>query len=177
MASARGRSEVKRYIASLPGQIETKLLRGAARAAANVIRDEAQAECIDDEVAAALKVRTKVQPGLITARIKIDRRMPGSSRALWIEYGTDPHLISVSDQDRGGMSVGRINQLNKEGSLVIGGHFVGPVVEHPGAKAHPFLRTALDRKEVDAIAAAQSYINARVSRGGITGAAEPEGEE
>lgn len=173
MATARGRAEVKRYIASLPGEIETKLLRGAARAAANVIRDEAKARCVDEEVAASLKVRTKVEPGRITARISPARNMPGVSRALWAEYGTAPHLISVSDADREGRSVGRINRQAKDGSLVIGGHFVGPVVQHPGAQAHPFLRPALDVKEAAAIAAAQGYINARTSSGRIVGAEDP----
>ena len=50
---------------------------------------------------------------------------------------------------------------------MINGHFVGTAVHHPGARPHPFLRPALDTKEGEAIAAAQSYINGRVWPAGI----------
>ena len=174
MAYERGRAEVRSFIAGLPAQIEAKLLRGAARAAAKVVVDEAREQCVDKEVAAALTVKVMVEPDFVLARIFPDPRKPGVSRAIWVEYGTDPHLISVSEEDRGGMSVGRINRLTKEGSLVIGGHFVGPVVEHPGATPHPFLRPAIDTKKGEAIAAAQRYINARVSPTGIAGGPDTE---
>jgi hypothetical protein len=93
-------------------------------------------------------------------------------RALWLEYGTDPHFISVSESERKGRSIGRVNQQLREAggnaSLVIGGKFVGETVFHPGARPYPFLRPALDVKEADAVRAAQAYINASVSRRGIT---------
>ena len=174
MATARGRTEVKRLIASLPAQIEKRLLPGAARAGANVIAEEARDQCIDKEVAASLKVRTKSDPGLVVARIKPDPKMPGAYRATWIEYGTAPHFISVSEGDRKGRSIGRINRQVKEGSLVIGGHFVGPSVWHKGARPFPFLRTALDTQRAAAVAAAQAFVDKHVTRSGITSPTDAE---
>jgi len=175
MVTVRGRSEVRRFIARLPSEIETKLLRGAGRAAANVIADEATERCISSEVRGAIKVRVGSGEGRVTAKVQVKGK--GAYIAPWLEYGTDPHFISVDESQRNGMSIGRINDQHKAGSLVINGNFVGKMVLHPGAKPHPFLRPALDIKAGEAIAAAQGYINARVSRSGITGSADPTGDE
>lgn len=176
MATVKGLSDVKRFIANLPGQLESKVLRGAARAAANVVADEARIRSISDEVTKAIKVSASSKGGRITAKVQV--KGPGAYIAPWLEYGTAPHFISVDDSQRQGMSVNRINTLRKEGkSLVIGGKFVGDTVFHPGASAHPFLRVSLDTKEAEAIAAAQSYINSRVTKAGIVGASAPEGDD
>jgi hypothetical protein len=173
MPSVRGRAEVKRFIGQLPGEIERKLLRGAGRAAANVIAEEARDRSISDEVKGAIKVKVTSAEGQVIARIQV--KGPGSYIGPWLEYGTDPHFISVDDSQRQGMSVAKINQEQKRGSLVIGGQFVGATVFHPGARPHPFLRPALDVKADAAIAAAQGYINNRVTPAGITGSPDPEG--
>jgi hypothetical protein len=175
MASVRGSADVKRFLAQIPVDLETKVLRGAARAAANVVAEDAKRRSISQAVTDAIKVRGSTKGGHIVAKVQVVGK--GSYLAPWLEYGTAPHLISVSDKAREGRSVNRINRLAKEGSLVIGGQFVGESVQHPGARAHPFLRPALDSQEGEAIAAAQSYINARISRAGITGSAEPEGSD
>lgn len=171
MPTVRGRSEVKRFIAQLPGDIERKLLRGAGRAAANVIADEARDRSISSEVSGAIKVKVSAAEGRVVAKVQV--RGKGAFIAPWLEYGTKPHLISVDDSQRGGKSVKRINDLAKatgsSHSLVIGGKFVGATVMHPGATPHPFLRPALDTKEVEAIAAAQDFIRSRVTRAGIVG--------
>lgn len=175
----RGRSEMKAYLASLPKQIEEKVLRGAVKAAANVIADEARARSISHEVSEAVKVTpARSVGGRVIAKVQV--KMGGYNLPLWLEYGTDKHFIKVDESQRAGRSVARINRLaKKEGSshsLVIGGKFVGTTVLHPGARPHPFLRPALDVKGGEAIAAAQGYINARVTRHGITGASESEDE-
>ena len=129
---------------------------------------------MSDEVREAISVVTKVEPGVVVAKVQV--KGPGAFIAPWLEYGTDPHFITVDDSQRQGMSARRINTLSKAGTLVISGQPVGKTVLHPGARPHPFFRPAFDTKEAEAIAAAQSYINARVSRSGITGLAEEEGE-
>lgn len=88
---------------------------------------------------------------------------------LWLEYGTDAHFITVDDSQRGGMSVRKINDGRKAGTLAIGGEPVGATVWHPGAKAHPFLRPSLDVKEADAIRSAQHYIYTRATKAGVIG--------
>lgn len=175
MATSKGSADVKRFLANIPAELEAKVLKGAAKAAANVIADEARLRSISKEVTNAIKVRGSSKGGQIVAKVQVIG--PGAYLAPWLEYGTAPHLISVSDTAREGRSVGRINRLAKEGSLRIGSQFVGESVQHPGARPHPFLRVSLDTKEAEAIAAAQSYINARVSRAGITGSAELEGSD
>jgi len=174
MASATGRAAASAYMAKLPDQL-TRLLQGAGRAGGRVIADEAKHRSRSDEVADAIVVRTKSKDDRIVVRVTVK---PGwaYSLALWGEYGTSPHFISVADEQRQGLGIQRINakvlEADGDGSLVIGGKFVGKTVFHPGAQAHPFLRPALDTKEAEAVKAAQAYINARVSRGGILGGAD-----
>lgn len=175
MPTVRGRSDVKRFMAQLPAQIEGNVLRGAARAAATVVAVEAKLRSNSREVADAVKVSSAgAKDGRVIAKVQV--KGPGAYLAPWQEYGTAPHFIRVDESQRQGMSVGRINTLHKSGSLVIGGHFVGDTVFHPGARAHPFLRPALDMKEGEAIAAAQTYINSRVTRSGIVGSDDIAGE-
>ena len=178
MPTVKGKERVKAFIARIPAEIEEKLLPGAARAAARVVATEAKERTQSSEVRDAIKVAVrKPEPGRVIALVQV--RGPGAFIAPWEEYGTSAHFISVDDSQRGGMSVGRINRLAKDPysnhSLVIGGNFVGKTVLHPGARAHPFLRPALDIKEAAAIAAAQGYINSRVTPAGIVGG--PEGED
>jgi hypothetical protein len=178
MPTVRGKAAVKSYIGRIPADIENKLLRGAARAAARVVATEAKDRTQSSEVRAAIKVSTRApEAGRVIALVQT--KGPGAFLAPWEEYGTAPHFISVDESQRGGMSIGRINRLAKDPdsnhSLVIGGNFVGKTVLHPGARPHPFLRPALDVKEAEAIAAAQGYINARVKPSGIV--AGPEGED
>ncbi len=170
MASVKGRAAVSKFLSQLPEDIANKLLRGAARTAANVIADEARDRSISSEVSAAIKVSTKREGGRIIAKVQV--KGDGAYIAPWLEYGTDPHFISVDDSQRAGMSVRKVNERTKEGALVINGQFVGTTVWHPGARAHPFLRPALDMKEADAIRAGQEFITSRVTRAGIQGAAE-----
>jgi hypothetical protein len=166
MPIVKGREAVKRFITSIPEKMERGVLRGAAKAGGAVIMEEAKARVSSDEVGEHLQMKAKSERGQIKVRISIK---PGFWRSVgtWLELGTDPHYISVDASQRNGRSVGRINRLAKTGTLVINGKPVGSTVFHPGARPSPWLRPALDLKERDAIAAAQSYINARVRRSGL----------
>ena len=193
MVSVKGGGLGKRVIAQLPAQIERKLLRGAARAAGAVVMDEAKAQVTSDEVRDGLTMTSKVEPGRITVKITVKGAW-AHSVGLWLEYGTSAHFITVDESQREGRTVGRVNRLEKggstviagarrvnkegeKGSLVIGGQFVGTTVHHPGARPHPFLAVALDHKKMEAVAAAQAFINSRITPAGITGSDEPEGED
>ena len=177
MATSRGRSEVKRFMAQLPAELTRKVLRGAARAGATVVLEEAKDRVTSEEVRNGLVMKARSEGSHIVVKISVK---PGWARSLgtWLEWGTDPHVISIADdRDRQGMTIGRINKVQKAGTLVIGGSPVGQVVHHPGARPHPFLRVSLDLKERAAIAAAQSYINSRVRPSGIVGTSELEGDD
>lgn len=164
MPTVRGKEDVRAFIAQVPVVMETKVLRGAARAAAKIVAEEAKARSISDLVAQSVKISTRqIEQGRVIA--KVQTKGPGAYMAPWLEYGTDPHFITVADSERRGMSIGRVNRSVKNGSLVIGGNFVGETVFHPGARPHPFMRPALDTKADEAVRAAQDYINVRVARG------------
>src|SRR3546814_7310576 len=116
---------------------------------------------ISDWISDVVSSDRKREDGLIIAKMQV--KGPGSYIAPWLEYGTDPHFISVDDSQRDGMSVRKVNQkvtaAGGDGSLVINGHFVGTTVFHPGARPHPFLRPALDIKEGEAIDRKRKRLN------------------
>lgn len=176
MATMKGREDVSRFIASIPPALQTKILRGGARAAARVVADEAKVRSISSEVSAAVKVSTRQESDTrVISKVKL--RGPGAYIARWLEYGTDPHFISVDPKQSGGRTAARVNKLAKAGTLVINGNPVGSTVFHPGAKPHPFLRPSLDIKQDEAIAAAQAYVTTRIAREGLGGAEVAETEE
>jgi hypothetical protein len=169
MATVKGQAEVSAMLAKLPDRI-TRVLRGAVREAANVVAEDARQRCADDLVRAAIKVtvpQRATTPGRAVARIEVKGK--GAFIGPWLEYGTTPHIISVKGGTFEGKGVRQLNREAKEPSLVIGGHFVGPEVQHPGARPEPFLRPAMDAKEAAARDAAQAYINKRFGIGGDQG--------
>lgn len=171
MVTTRGKSDVQRFMARLPEEIMSKVLVGAGRAGGKVIAEEAKDRVISHDVADNIVVRTKREEKRVIVRITVKKGF-ALSVGNWLEWGTAPHFISVDVSQRGGKSVRRINELGNHASLMINGKFVGETVYHPGARAHPFLRPALDLKEGEAISMAQAYINARVTSGGIVGQAD-----
>jgi hypothetical protein len=177
-AFLKGLPAVRSKMRRIPDQMRS-VLRGASRAGANVFAEYVEENTPSDDVRKAVRRRTTEDDGQV--RTTVDLK-PGWGRTVgnWMEYGTEAHFISVDASQRGGRSVGRINQLVRaEGgnqSLVIGGQFVGATVWHPGARPHPVFRPARDLRATEAKAAAQAYINAKVKRGVIAPASEGEGE-
>jgi len=183
MATRRSSASALRKLEQIPGLLVERVLPGAARAGAKVIAVEAKTLLGGKRadggggskvlIADAVKVRGRKRGGLIIARVLLDG--PGAYVGRWLEYGTDPHFISVDPAYRDGMTARRINKRVKGGdtalhaTLMINGRPVGTTVYHPGAAAHPFLRPALDTKQAEAVAAAQAYIKSRVTRAGIVG--------
>lgn len=169
MARVRGREALGAHFATMRSALMQSVLPGAARAGARVFAEEIRANSPAAEVRDNLRIRVREDDGRVTARVDVK---PGWARsvAIWLEWGTDPHLISVDPNQSGGRTVGRINRLaRKTGasheSLVIGGKFVGRTVMHPGARPRPLFRPAQDTRFDDARAAAQAYINDRLARG------------
>lgn len=171
MPTVRGKAAVRAFMAKAPEELAEKVLIGAARAAANVIADEVRDRSQSDLVADAVKVRVRREPGKIEARVMLQGRW-ANTLGIWLEYGTDPHFISVDDSQRDGKTTAKFNESDEAKALMIGGNFVGKTVFHPGARAHPFMRVSLDLKEREAVSAAQQFISTRVSKNGISGTAE-----
>lgn len=170
MPSQRGRDVVARHFALIRGVGTDNLLRGAARAGATVIADEAKRLLGDKRATVeggakalirdAINIRMDTRDGRIIAWVEVSG--PGTYVARFLEWGTEPHYIRVADADRKGRTVSRINRQSKDGTLVIAGKPVGPVVFHTGADKHPFLRPAFDMKADEAASRAQSYVNSKI---------------
>lgn len=169
MASVRGRESVSSYIKGAPERL-AKVLRGAGREGGKVFAEYVKENTTSEDVREGVRIRTKLDGDHVTTTVDVKHGW-GRSVGIWNEWGTSAHFISVDDSQRGGRSVGRINQQVREAdgdrSLVIGGEFVGTTVWHPGAQPHPVFRPARDLKAADALAAAQNYINTHVTRAGI----------
>lgn len=166
MPKVRGREAVNRYFANAPERL-MRIATGAARAGAKVIQEGAVDLCRSERVQAAIKTATRRDGLVVRGLVHVKGTRWVRARAEWLEHGTAPHFISVDDSQRGGRSISRINrQAKDEGdhSLVIGGKFVGRTVLHPGATAHPFMRTSLDLNGREALAAAQAHIDNRGRR-------------
>ena len=165
MPTVKGKQEMSAFFSNLPSKLQENVLRGAARAAAKVVADEAKDNCISEDVRKSIKISSQAHDdGRVVAKVKTAGK--GAFMAPWLEYGTSEHYISVDDSQRQGMSVGRINRNAKEGTLVINGEPVGKTVLHLGARPHPFLRPALDLKGDEAIRAAQAHIDRRLAKAG-----------
>jgi hypothetical protein len=172
MVEVTGKGDVGRYFDQLPQQVRDKLLRGAARKMAEVVAEEMRLRVTSDTVRAAITVETRLVGTQIISRATIKKGSGKSANwartlANWLEYGTSAHFISVDVSQRRGLSVRKVNDKVKDGSLVIGNQFVGTTVHHPGARPHPFMRVSMDTKGDDARAAGQAYILSKISGGRI----------
>jgi hypothetical protein len=149
-AKRNGMVDLTSFFATLPANLELNVLRSALRAGAEEFADGAREECTSEEVRATIKTSSRAEPGLVTA--KVQTKGKGAHKAPWLEYGTDEHEITVK-----GDTV----------SLVIDGKFVGKSVEHPGARAKPFIRPALATRETAAVDAIIRQARKRLTKEGL----------
>ncbi|MEH3121983.1 MAG: HK97 gp10 family phage protein [Sphingomonas phyllosphaerae] len=162
-----GLDDVQRYIRNAPDRIK-RILRGAGHAGGRVIVAEAKAEAPADETRENIFKTVEILDDHI--RVTIDVKPGwGRSLAIWAEYGTVGHYISVDAKQSGGRTTRRVNTLAKTGTLVINGKPVGATVWHPGARQAPFLRPAVHLKLAEATRAAQAYIDEQIRNGAIAG--------
>ena len=152
-----GGRELDAFLQTLAVKVEKNIMRSALRAGANVFKDEAKANVPVDlgDLRRSIRVTTGAKGGQVTASVKA-----GNKKAFYwrfVEFGTAAHKIAPKN--------GR--------ALAIGGKVVR-AVNHPGARAKPFLRPALDAKAEMALRAIGVQIRARLTKEGInTPAIEP----
>jgi HK97 gp10 family phage protein len=182
-----GGPELLAFLDQLPLKLQKNVLRGAMRAGARVVQKEAKLRVPAKSglTRKSIKVDTGVENGRVIGRVLARGRHAYLARM--IERGIDPHIISISEEDRGTtmtrrgprvVSIGTVNKMVKRGSLKIGEHFVGPIVHHPGVAARPFMRPALDIKAKEAVGAIGQYIAARLKFGQLNAPLlETEGDE
>lgn len=141
-----GLADLQKMLDTLPAKVEANIMRGALRVGMKLIQADAKqhAAVASGLLRDGLKIYTGIKDGRVTARLKVSGKHAYLAR--WIEYGTAAHRINTK----------------KKAALFIGGIFA-KFVDHPGAKAHAFLRHALDARAQDAVVAAGEYIKKRLA--------------
>lgn len=155
--AVKGLKELNDFLQQLPVKMEKNILRAALRQGANVVKDQAKQNVpvASGLLRDGLKVSTRSSRGVVTASVKATGKH--GYIAKWIEYGTAAHDIAAKDG----------------GSLFFGGIFADKI-EHPGSRAKPFLRPALEGKSQEALVAVGEAIKKRLTKQGIEGAADVE---
>ena len=174
----KGGPELLKVLDQFPEDLERNVLRGALRAGAKPIQEQAKENVRrrSGKLAKAIVVGSRVEEGQPRGYVRL--RGSHSFIGLFLEFGVKWHLIKVSEKDRSRLgkktrhgfkrdSLRILSRKVSAGSLKIGKDFVGPVVEHPGFASKPFLRPALDRAASAAIKAVGDYIFRRVQIGDI----------
>lgn len=177
----RGGRELDELLKTLPEKMQRNVNRAGLRAGAQVIKDEVDRQVPRDtgDLAATVRITSRINKatGNVSASVKAGGKYKGVDAwyARLVEYGTKPHLVQVSDKDRGinrrtgkQISVTTINRQQAErSSLNIGGNLVGPSVQHPGAKGRPFMRPAADIAMAPAVEAVTKKIRERLTKQGL----------
>lgn len=143
----KGLSELQKLLDQFPVKMEKNIMRGALRAGANVIKNEAKnnVPVKTGTLKDGIKVSVKVKYQKVTASIRTTGKH--AYLANWIEHGTRPHEIRPKNRK----------------SLFFAGLF-HKVVEHPGiVNPKPFMRPALDNKATEAAVAVGEYIKNRLA--------------
>lgn len=149
-----GLKELQEFLSALPVKMERNILRSALRAGANVVKAEAQQQLASHgnvktgELSRGLKVSTRAKGGKVTATLRA--RGKHSHIAHWIEFGTAAHIIA-----------------GKKGKMLTFAGRTFKAINHPGIKAKPFMRPALDGKAGAALVAVGEAIKKRLTKEGI----------
>lgn len=156
-----GLAQLQKFLDALPQKVEQNILRGALRAAANVVKAEAVANVPVDSgtLKAGLKVSTRSRRGLITASVKATGKH--AHIAPWIEFGTRAHKIHAKDAKT--LSLRPNSRASSGYASRWTAHNFLEFVEHPGTKPRPFMRPALDSQAGNAVVAAGNYIKKRLA--------------
>ena len=140
-----GTKELEAVLKQLPKEIGIKVLAKATRAGAAVVKKDADARLESSGVSKRGGRKGKPALGIVrdrkgTASVTF---LLGIHKSRWYlifrEFGTAPHKIMVKRAEvLGSAATGRI---------------FGTEVDHPGQRARPFMRPAIDSKADDALLA------------------------
>lgn len=139
-----GLADLQAALQTLPVKIEKNVLRGALNAAGQVIRREAMVRVPikSGALRKSIRVATRSKGGVVSATIRA-----GDAKAFYahmVEFGTAAHKITAK----------------KGGLLAIG----VASVQHPGARARPFMRPALDGQARASVETMAGYMRDRIPR-------------
>ena len=153
----KGLEALQAALDELPAKIEQNVIRGACRAAAKVVKDEAVRLCpvgtgilpngeVSGDLQKSIRVGVTAKKGKVVASV----RAGGKGDVFYagmVEFGTARHWIKPKNRK----------------SLFLAGLFK-EAIEHPGAKRKPFMRPAMDSRAEDAVEALAQYIKDRLPK-------------
>lgn len=146
-----GLSDLMKFFDELPGKLQSNVMRGALRAGAVPVRDEAKANApmATGTLRDGIKISTSSRGGVVRAKVRLTGKHAYLGR--WLEFtGAAPHMIKPRARK----------------SLFLAG-LAREVVDHPGFAAKPFMRPALDAQAAAAVVAAGEYIKRRLTKQGL----------
>lgn len=175
MVGVRGLADLQRELDQLPAKIEANVMRGALRAGANVIADEARRRVPvgTGQLKESIRVSVRVLPGgKLVATVKAGGRFKvySSGKAVkGADYktsraggGVDYHAPFYAHFVEFGTARHWIKPKNRKSLFVAG--LMREVVDHPGARPRPFMRPAFDGKARVAVEAMAEYIRKRLPK-------------
>lgn len=150
-----GLRELEKKLNALPERIEKNVVRGALRAGARVIANEAKAlvPVEDGTLKKSIRVSARVDRQAGQVRSKITAGNKEAFYAHMVEFGTAAHMIAPKQTAEPKKAIAF--EVNGEGVVV--SH-----ASHPGAKEKPFMRPALDNKATAAVEAFAEYAGKRI---------------
>lgn len=147
----KGGKELYDALQQLPAKIERNVMRGAIRAGALVIQEEAKrlVPVKSGALRESIRVSVRAIRGKVFATIRAgsNKGKDAAFYAHFVEFGTAAH----EERPQGAKS------------LFFAGVF-SEVVKHPGATPKPFMRPALDAKAQSAIDAVADYVRERLPK-------------
>lgn len=171
-----GLKELDKYLSALPKNMQKGAYRAGLTAAAAVVRDEARLRAPKKTGKMAKSIKSGSARQNQDGTFSIQIRLEGLDGFLGVfhEYGVSPHLIASTGKGEGRVAVRKASEGTgtvQNGVMKIGDDFVSGIISHPGHRAQPFLRPALDAKSEGAVKAFADRIRAYIE--GKTGFAAP----
>jgi HK97 gp10 family phage protein len=161
----KGLADLQRALDQLPAKIEQNIMRGALRAGAKVILEDAKRRVPvatpnaenqrlyggrEGLLRDSIRLTTRSRRGQLTVNITAggDKVKGGGDAyyAHFVEFGTKPHTITAGP--------GKF--------LPLGNGFLKSVM-HPGSRPNPFMRNALDQNVTQSVEAVREYVRQRLA--------------
>lgn len=159
-----GLADLQKFLDQLPAKLEANVMRSALRMGAKVIEAQVKTNVpvgppsgtnkkryggVVGALRDSVRVTTRRKRGKVTASVKAGGKTKRGADVYYahmVEFGTAAHTITAKNRKH----------------LSFGGLFFQSV-EHPGARARPFMRPALDGQAQNALVATAEYIKKRLA--------------
>lgn len=182
LKNIKGGKELQAFLDQLPAKMEANVMRSALRKGAQVIAEEAKMQCPTDtgRLRDSIRVSVRLIRGKVVAKVsaggatkkRVSSTASGGVKvaydnayyARFVEFGTAAHYIKAVK------AKSLVLRANKQASSGFANRWMSWVVdgvEHPGARAKPFMRPAFDSKSTAALQAVIDQIRKRLTKQGI----------